>query len=185
MEGKLTVICGPMFAGKTTELLRVGKRYSLAKKNVVYIKPNMDNRYSENDIVTHVGEKVAAISIDINSTVISSMPQVIAADVVLIDEIQFFSSITKDSIHHLVKLGKKVYVSGLDLTADEEGFSLVGELMLLADEVRKISAVCSMCGNDAARSYKKNGDKSAKIELGADDMYAAVCKRCYYELLIK
>jgi thymidine kinase len=173
----LTVICGGMFAEKTTELQRRGKRLERAGKKVLYVKPNFDTRYSENEIVTHDGAKVQAVNID------SENPYDIYEiadeyDAICIDEVQFFSQDIIKAINALLLRGKKVIVAGLDLDYKGEPFFVTTILMGYAEEVVKLHAVCSSCGADAWVSYKE--DNGERIQLGTDE-YKPMCRKCFNE----
>ncbi|MDR7207625.1 thymidine kinase [Priestia megaterium] len=172
----LTVIAGGMFAEKSTELQRRGKRLTRAGKNVVYFKPEFDNRYSETEIVTHDGQKVKAgnVPTDTPETIFMALPKF--TDVILIDEIQFFNAGIIAVINHLLKDGYSVIVAGLDMDSDAKPFDVTATLMALAEEVVKLKAVCSRCGDDAWVTY--NDNKINRIELGTDE-YTPMCRYCY------
>jgi len=172
----LTVICGGMFAEKSTELQRRGKRLKRAGKNVLYVKPDFDNRYSEEELVTHDGQRVPALSIDIDVPHIL-FPQIPErTEVILIDEIQFFHEDIVRVIDILLEEGLTIIVAGLDLDFGGKPFSITSNLMAKAEEVVKLHAVCTGCGNDAWVSYKEpNGQR---IQLGTDE-YEPMCRKCF------
>jgi len=179
MRGKLTVNTGSMFSGKSSELLRQGERHMLAGHKVVFLKPAIDLRYCKDEIVTHTGAKVEAIRVR-GIDRIDTMAQVSEADIVLIDEVQFFDGWLAMQILELIRKGKLVYVSGLDMDFMGEPFSLVADLMARADVVNKFKAVCAGCGADATFSGKTSKDKiRARIELGAKELYIPLCRECY------
>lgn len=173
--GKLIVNVGGMFSGKTTALIQQGERYILAKRKVVYVKPEIDNRYSEDSIVTHKGQGVEAISMPTEGL----SAKVFNFDVILIDEVQFFDGRIVSEIEYLLQLGKTVIVSGLDMDFQGEGFEVTMKLMAKADVVNKYKAVCEECGEDATFSYRKNTSKE-KVVLGEKDTYKPLCRKCYY-----
>lgn len=176
----LYVNTGTMFGGKTSALLRQGERFLYANKKVVYIKPLLDNRYSEGEIVTHKGVKVEAINVDTALPFITASPEVVLADVILIDEVQFFHPIIVSEVESLLEQGKKVYVSGLDLNFMGDPFNTTMLLMAKADVVEKHNAICGTegCGNNAVFTYKK--DTSLRIvDLGSEDKYVPMCRDCY------
>lgn len=175
----LTINVGGMFSGKTTELLRQGKRHCLAKDKVIYIKPNIDNRYSDTKIVSHTGDFTDALVLDISEPIYRDVTK--DADVILIDEVQFFDRGIVLDILLLLKLGKKVYCSGLDLSYDNKPFEVTGTLMGFADYVNKFKAVCSECGEDAYITAKKSGANSETIDIGSGDKYIPLCRECYHE----
>lgn len=175
----LTVICGSMFSEKSTELQRRGKRFERAGKKVGYFKPNIDTRYSVNELVTHSGQKVPAINIPVNE------PEVIyyeahdkKFDVILIDEIQFFSKDVIAVICGLLLGGKTIIVAGLDMDYKSVPFLITAELMAMAEEVLKLKAVCSNCGNDAWISNREV-PKGERVLLGGNEEYKPLCRKCY------
>ncbi|PDY93253.1 thymidine kinase [Bacillus anthracis] len=180
MNMTLTVIAGGMFAEKTTELQRRGRRLKRAGKRVAYFKPAMDTRYSENEIVTHDGAKVEAINIHENAPLqLTSREYFENYDVFLIDEVQFFHSYIMTAIETLLREGKTVIVAGLDLDFKAQPFFKMGALMLMAENVVKLHAVCSECGDDAWVSHKEEGGQ--RIQLGTDE-YTPMCRKCFNNL---
>lgn len=180
MKMTLTVIGGGMFAEKTTELQRRGRRLKRAGKRVAYFKPAMDTRYSENEIVTHDGAKVGAININENAPLqLTSREYFENYDVFLIDEVQFFHSHIMTAIETLLREGKTVIVAGLDLDFKGQPFFKMGALMLMAENVVKLHAVCSECGDDAWVSHKENNGQ--RIQLGTDE-YTPMCRKCFNNL---
>lgn len=176
---KLVVNAGGMFASKSTALIAQGRRHLLAGHDVVFIKPDIDNRYSENEIVTHDGQRVEAMKIDKDSGfTFHEMLRLSTADVILIDEVQFFGSWIIKTIKDLLSKGKVVYVSGLDMDYKGEPFQVTMYLMGIAHEVIKYHAVCSDCGDDAYVTAKTSGSNN-RIEIGSKDMYKPVCITCY------
>ncbi|WP_214688434.1 thymidine kinase [Exiguobacterium sp. s163] len=173
----LIVECGSMFSGKSDAIRRKGKRYEYAGLRTIFIKPQLDNRYSETYLMTHDGNKVLATSVCEHLSIIE-MDEVKSADVVLIDEIQFFSSNIISDIQSLIQMGKRVYVAGLDLDFKGNPFYVTQQLMSIADEVNKHKAVCMGCGEDAYISHKKIPNDKI-VELGHSDLYEALCRHCY------
>ena len=173
----LTVICGSMFAEKSTELQRRGRRLKRAGKKVAYFKPEMDDRYSKDQIVTHDGASVDAINIKENAPLqLTSRVFFEEYDVFLIDEVQFFNSHIITAIETLLREGKTVIVAGLDLDFKGQPFFKMGALMLMAENVVKLHAVCSSCGSDAWVSHKEEGGQ--RIQLGTDE-YTPLCRKCF------
>lgn len=179
MFGKLTINTGSMYSGKSSELLRQGERHLLAGHKVVFIKPAIDLRYTKDEIVTHTGAMVEAIRVrDIDR--IDTMAQVVGADVVLIDEVQFFDDWLIMQIIELLKKGKQIYCSGLDMDFMGEPFSLTADLLARADVVNKFKAVCAGCGADATYSGKNaKASKRKRIEVGAKELYIPLCRDCF------
>lgn len=179
--GKLVVNTGSMFSGKSTELQRQGERHLLASHKVQFIKPNIDNRYGDNEIVSHKGVRVNAQPVSIDDDIkfyISEYTQV-----VLIDEIQFFNNRIVEDIRALLMYGITVYCSGLDMDYLGQPFEVVASLMCMADEVNKFHAVCSHCGTDAVYSAKYDIHASQRFELGEKDKYIPLCRKCYYKFM--
>ena len=174
----LTVICGSMFSEKSTELLRRGRRLERAGKKVIYIKPDMDTRYSDKEIVTHDGLSVPAYKVDVNNPA-ELMDLCIDYEVVLIDEIQFFDSFIIKVIKALMMNDITVLVAGLDLDYKAEPFFNTTTLMGYAEEVIKLQAVCTHCGGDAWVSAKVEDDSDSRIELGSEELYFPLCRKCY------
>lgn len=179
MTFKLVVNCGGMFSGKSTELMRQGERHMIAGHNIVFVKPLIDNRYSNDEIVNHKGQKVKAINVKDGNSLLE-MKDIIEADVVLIDEVQFIDNVV-EAIKTLLQLKKTVYCSGLDMDYKGDPFETVATLMAMAEEVNKFHAVCSGCGEDALFSHKTNESKE-RIELGEKDIYIPLCRKCYQKI---
>lgn len=181
--GTLEVICGPMFSGKSTELLRmVALARGLEGKNVVVFKPSFDTRYSENEVVSHDGLKVEATSI-------MTWPKIgDDVDTVFIDEVQFmeephFSGDLIMAVKMLLTLGVNVVACGLDLNWRGDPFPVTASLLAMADKVTKKTARCQACNQVASKSYKKNPEvNSAIVELGDVDLYEPRCNEHWLEV---
>lgn len=179
MKPRLIVNCGGMFSGKSTNLIRQGERHLLADHRVVFIKPSLDTRYSKNAIVTHKGQKVESLNMkDAKNFLIEK--EILAAEVVLIDEVQFIDNAVY-GIQKLLELNKTIYCSGLDMDYLGVPFQTMASLMAMADEVNKFHAVCTSCGEDALFSHKLTSSKE-RIELGEKDKYTPLCRKCYANL---
>lgn len=176
MKSRLVVNCGSMFSGKSTELMRQGERHMIAGHNVVFVKPIIDNRYSNDEIVNHKGQKVEALNIHDGKELLTNK-QVLEADVVLIDEVQFIPHVI-EGIQALLTINKMVYCSGLDMDFKGEPFETVAYLMAIAEEINKFHAVCGHCGEDALFSHKLT-DSNERIELGEKNIYIPLCRKCY------
>lgn len=180
LKPELIVNCGSMFSGKSTALISQGQRYSLAGKNVVFLKPSFDTRWSINEINTHNHLGVPATVVDATKSIVF-VEGVSQAEAVLIDEIQFFDKdLILDDIQHLLDCGKVVVVSGLDLDFNAEPFEITAELMAKADKVNKYQAVCVDCG-DNAWVTAKYGDHEARLQLGGNELYKPLCRSCFNE----
>ncbi|MGG4282439.1 thymidine kinase [Bacillus pumilus] len=183
--GSLTIDVGSMFAEKSTALQRHGKRFMLAGKKVVFLKPSIDNRYSEDSIITHDGKKVDAVNIQITNKSEMDIPFYLLneADVVCIDEVQFFPSQMINHIERLIEQGKKVFAAGLDMDRYGKPFGIVPYLMAKADHVIKHHAVCVFCGEDAWVSLEVSNDSDTQVKVGSD--YRPACRQCAYERGVK
>lgn len=180
-QGTLTVNCGSMYSGKSSELLRQGERHILAGHKVIFIKPAIDTRYAKNEVVTHVGQSMEAIRVHGNDR-IDILDTVLEADVVLLDEVQFFVSEYSigRQVLNLIRAGKTVYASGLDMDFLGEPFTVTADLMARADVVNKFKAVCACCGADATFSGKNAiAPRMQRIQLGAKELYIPLCRDCF------
>lgn len=184
--GKLEVVCGSMFSGKTEELMMRLRRAEYAKKNVVTIKHAIDNRKSFSCIVSHNGVHREAHPIGSCEDGLEALSKLVReeVDVVGIDEIQFFPVETIEIIQEMVDNGKRVIVAGLDLDFRGEPFGIVPTLMALADEVSKLRAICVVCGNDSNFTQRLINGNPAKPEdptilVGGEECYEARCRQCY------
>jgi len=184
MKGRLEVICGPMFSGKTEELARRVRRHLIAKQTVKAYKPSIDNRYgARSEIVSHIGNTVPATTVDTRYTdniyLLSR-----SFDIAAIDEVQFFDSGIVKNIKNLVDEGIIVIVSGLDQDFRGDPFGHMPELLAMADMVVKLKAVCNSCGADANMTQRLIDGKPAPysgdtILVGAKDSYEARCRNCH------
>lgn len=172
----LQVIVGGMFAGKTEELLRLGKRYEIARKDVVYIKPQIDSRFSRRKIVSRNGIDQNCLPLDDPNDIIYHTHQY---DVFIIDEIQFYGETLIDSVNYLLRNNKIVICCGLDMDFRGEPFEVSAQLLAIADRITKLHAVCNWCGEEAFISARENEDL-ARITVGND--YIPLCRRCFNQL---
>lgn len=181
-DGWIEVICGPMFAGKTEELLRRVKRLEYAKKNIVVFKPLIDNRYSENEVVSHNKNKTKSVNISYARQIfdyIDSDTQVVA-----VDEIQFLDEEAVPICEYLASKGIRVIVSGLDKDFRGEPFSFMPKLLAIAEYVTKLTAICVKCGIPATRTQRLVDGKPARyndpiVLIGAEESYEARCRQCH------
>jgi thymidine kinase len=182
--GKLTVIVGSMFSGKSTELQRQGKRKEIAGQVVAYFKPKTDNRYNAEAISTHDGSDVEAYVVSKARHILGLVKQVEqqvgATGTVCVDEVQFFDTEILYVIETLLRRGVDVVVSGLDLDRFGEPFGVVPTLMAQAEEVVKVRAVCQSCGSDAYISAGKF-QSDEQVVVGEKESYIPLCRSCYYE----
>lgn len=186
-KGWVEVITGPMFAGKTEELIRRVKRMEYAKKNYLVFKPAIDVRYSSNEVVSHNKKSVNAINISHGSDIKRYLKRDTQA--IVIDEVQFFDDSLVKYVQELAGAGLRVICAGLDTDFRGEPFGIVGPLMAVAEQVTKLTAICSECGTDATRTQRIIDGKPAyyddpTILVGANDSYEARC-RCCHEVLFR
>ncbi|MDD3128936.1 MAG: thymidine kinase [Candidatus Izemoplasmatales bacterium] len=181
-EGWIEVITGPMFAGKTEELIRRVKRLEYAKRNILVFKPVIDNRYSDNEVVSHNHNRTRSIDIKKASEIIKYVDDLV--DVVAIDEIQFLDEEAVEICEYLADKGIRVIVSGLDRDFRGEPFSFMPKLLALAEYVTKLSAICVKCHTPATRTQRIINGKPANYDdpiilVGAQDSYEARCRECH------
>lgn len=186
-KGWVEVITGPMFAGKTEELIRRVKRMEFAKKQYLIFKPAIDNRYSKDEVVSHNKKSMGAISISHGSDIKRYLKKNTQA--IVIDEVQFFDESLVKYVQELAGKGLRVICAGLDTDFRGEPFGIVGPLMAVAEQVTKLTAICSECGTDATRTQRIIDGKPAyyddpTILVGANDSYEARC-RCCHEVLFR
>lgn len=181
-HGYIEIVIGPMYSGKSEELIRRLKRAKIAKQNVVVFKPLIDDRYSKEDVVSHSGYVINAIPIKDSS----EMEKYINEDtqVVGIDEVQFFDNEVVDMAIKLADKGIRVIAAGLDMDFKGEPFGPTPKLLAVAEFVDKIQAICSVCGQPATRSQRLINGKPAKydepiIQVGAVESYEARCRKCH------
>jgi len=181
--GWIEIIVGSMYAGKTEELLRRIKRINYAKKECIVFKPKIDNRYSNNEIVSHNNSKVESIIIakanDIYNYLQNSLPYAIA-----VDEVQFLDNGIIEVSEDLADRGVRVILAGLDLDFRGESFGVVPELLARAEYVTKLKAICQVCGAPATRTQRLINGKPASyydpiILIGAKEHYEARCRHCH------
>lgn len=174
-SGWIEIVCGSMFSGKTEELIRRLKRAKIARQSVEIFKPGFDTRFSDDEVVSHDANVI-------QSTSVSSASQIILlasnADVVGIDEGQFFDNDLVDVCRELATLGKRVIVAGLDQDYLGRPFEPIPQLMAVAEFVTKLHAICMLCGAPANHSQRLTaGDQ--RVILGATETYEPRCRDCF------
>ncbi len=179
--GRIEVIVGPMYSGKTEELIRRIRRTRVAGRKAVVFKPAIDHRYSMRQISSHAGVMLDAILVERASDILASSDD---ADVVAIDEAQFLDDAIVAVCDALAEKGKRVLVAGLDTDFRGEPFVQVGKLMAIADLVTKLDAVCEVCGAPATRTQRiVNGVPASYgdpiVLVGAKEAYQARCRQCH------
>jgi thymidine kinase len=177
-RGWIEVIAGSMFSGKTEELIRRLKRARIANQKVEIFKPVIDNRYSQNEVISHDANAIISTPV---STAGNILLLVSGVEVVGIDEAQFFDSGLVDVCNHLANDGIRVIVAGLDMDFRGKPFGPIPALLATAEYVTKVHAICMRCGNLAQFSFRK--DNSEKIVLiGEKDSYEPLCRTCFDEM---
>lgn len=177
--GSIEVVCGSMFSGKTEELIRRVKRAQIAKQKVYIFKPTLDIRYSKDDVVSHDQSTVTAIPIE-NARLIPHLGK--DADVIAIDEAQFFDHHVVDVAVQMAALGKRVICAGLDMDFLGHPFGPMPELMAVADDVYKTRAICVRCGRLANFSFRI-AESNEIVLLGEKMDYQPLCRCCFNELM--
>ncbi|MEW5852137.1 MAG: thymidine kinase [Myxococcota bacterium] len=174
--GWIEVICGPMFSGKTEELIRRLRRAELARRRVVSFKPSRDNRYDVHDIVSHGSQRHNSRAVESSADLRARVPA--EAEVVGIDEVQFFDAGIVQVVDDLATAGKRVIVAGLDQDYLGRPFEPMPQLLAIAEYLTKTLAICMKCGNPAGRSQRLVSDGD-RVLVGAHDSYEARCRRCF------
>ena len=180
--GSIEVITGPMFAGKSEELIRRINRLKYAKKNFLVFKPIIDNRYSETEVVSHLQRKVKSIPISNSREIYKYVNDEI--DAICIDEVQFFDDKIVDVVDDLANKGIRVIVNGLDTDFKRDPFLITAKLMAKAESVTKLTAICVCCGKEAIYSQRLINGEVAKrsdpiVLVGAKDSYEPRCRKCH------
>lgn len=185
-DGWIEVIAGSMYAGKTEELLRRIRRVEYAKKDIIVFKPCIDNRYSNDEVVSHNNSRVRSVNISNSSEVYEhlkeNLPYAIA-----IDEVQFLDKGIVEVCEHFANLGVRVIVAGLDKDFRGEPFGVMPELLARAEFVTKLDAICQVCGAPATRTQRLINGVPAHyddpiIMVGAKEQYEARCRHCHVVL---
>jgi thymidine kinase len=181
--GVLEVITGPMFSGKSEELIRRLKRARIARQRVACFKPDIDLRYHRTAIASHSSQTHEATTVATVERLREALyPQLAEVEVIGIDEVQFFDPAIIPLAIELIALGKRVLMAGLDTTFANEPFGPVPNLMALADKVTKLSAVCMVCGQ-AAIHTQRIGQSQELVVVGAAGMYEARCRAHFHPFL--
>ena len=174
--GRIEVITGPMFSGKSEELIRRLKRARIARQRVACFKPDIDLRYHRTSIASHSSQTHDAVTVaNVERLREELYPQLPEVEVIGIDEAQFFDASIIPLSMELVHLGKRIILAGLDTTFAAEPFGPIPALMAIADEVTKLSAVCMVCGAPAIHTQRL-GASQELVVVGAAGMYEARCR---------
>jgi len=174
-RGRVEVICGSMFSGKTEELIRRMKRAQFAHQKVEIFKPALDTRYSDYDVVSHEGKVIPSTPVENSASIVLLSSN---TDVIGIDEAQFFDDNLVNVCNQLADKGVRVIVAGLDIDYTGKPFGPMPDICAIADEVTKVHAICVKCGSLAYISHRTvAGDK--QVQLGATNEYEPLCRECF------
>jgi thymidine kinase len=174
--GWIEVIAGSMFSGKSEELIRRVRRAQIAKQRVQLFKPRIDNRYSDDHIVSHSEAKMPSQTVSSTDELLASLES--DTEVVGIDEGQFFDASLVDAVNKLADGGVRVIVAGLDQDFLGRPFDPMPQVMAVAEYVEKALAICMKCGGPAGRSQRLSSD-TARVVVGGSHEYEARCRHCY------
>jgi thymidine kinase len=174
--GWIEVICGPMFSGKSEELIRRLRRAMIARKRVEVFKPAIDDRYSADEIVSHGDSRMTSVVVKDAEDIMTRIDW--RSEVIGIDEGNFMGPKLVDVAQNLADSGKQVIIAGLDTDYMGRPFAPVPELLALAESITKTLAICVRCGNPAKHTQRLRGSDDL-IVVGAADMYEARCRRCF------
>ncbi len=177
-NAKIRVICGPMFSGKTKTLIKCIEEYKSEGKKVFVFKPKIDDRYAEDSVVSHDKDEVKAYNVSKSAEILDLFHH---ADIVAIDEVQFFDDTIVDVANIIANFGKTVLVAGLDMDYKARSFGSMPKLLAIADEVIKLNSVCTFCSGRARYSHRISSDDGIVV-LGETDKYVPLCRSCYHEL---
>lgn len=184
-QGRIEVICGSMFSGKTEELIRRMKRATFARQRVVIFKPQIDKRYSEANVVSHDRNEIPSTPIAKASDIITSLARTkdgeFDIDVVGIDEAQFFDMRLVDVCNELAGSNVRVIIAGLDMDFKGIPFGPIPSLCAVADDVTKVHAICVKCGSLAYVSHRLVHDDN-RVLIGEQTEYEPLCRECYNKL---
>jgi len=172
-HGSIEVICGPMFSGKTEELIRRVRRAQIARQKLQIFKPSLDTRYDDKSVVSHSAQSLEAIPVDGSKNILAKLND--ATRVVAIDEVQFFDEYIVQIVSKLARRGLRVVCAGLDLDYRGVPFGPMPTLLAIADNVTKIHAICTICGAPASRT-QRIVKSDAQVLLGETDAYDARCR---------
>lgn len=173
--GRIEVVCGSMFSGKTEELIRRLRRAQFAKQHVEIFKPAIDTRYSNEEVVSHDHNAITSTPIDSSASILLLSSNI---DVVGIDEAQFFDDGLPGVCNELANRGVRVIIAGLDMDYKGVPFGPIPALCAIADDVTKVHAICVKCGSLAYLSHRTvQNDK--RVLLGETQEYEPLCRECY------
>ena len=189
--GSLEVICGPMFSGKTEELIRRLRRAQIARQGVLVVKPHIDDRYDKTDVVSHSSLRIPSIPLERSDQIEGAIKDAGRISVVGIDEAQFFDEGLVDVVETCATRGVRVVVAGLDQDYLGRPFGPMPRLLCTAEMVTKQLSVCMVCGSPASKSQRVHPDAAKlhragpatteQVLVGGGDAYEARCRSCYVQ----
>jgi thymidine kinase len=174
--GWIEVVCGPMFSGKSEELIRRLRRAEIARQRVQIFKPGIDQRYSSDHIVSHNDTRIHSDCVTSAVEVANKLD--LRTEVIGIDEAQFLGEPMVDLVVRWADMGKRIIIAGLDTDYLGRPFHPMPELLAVADEITKTLAICMQCGNPAKHTQRLIASEDL-IVVGAEGMYEARCRRCF------
>jgi len=181
-RGSIELICGSMFSGKTEELIRRLRRAVIAKQRVQVFKPEIDTRYGNEKVTSHNGMDFKAQPLAFAQDILPAVDP--DTTIVAIDEVQFFEQEIVDICESLAEQGKRVICAGLDMDFRGVPFGPIPALLARAEKVRKLHAICVICGEDASRTQRLIEGQPAAFDdpivlVGASEVYEARCRQCH------
>lgn len=188
--GCIEVICGPMFSGKTEEIIRRLRRAMIARQRVIVYKPAIDNRFDETAVVSHSHHRIESVPVKNARHLADHLATLRQATVVGIDEGQFFDNELVSIVESTAHRGIRLIVAGLDQDYLGKPFGPMPSLLAIADKITKQTAVCVMCGASATKTQRvsqgtiSDPDSESQILVGAQDSYEARCRGCYVPAVV-
>ncbi len=187
-KGRIELICGSMFSGKTEELIRRLRRAEIAKQHIQVFKPAIDNRYHEARVTSHNGLGFDARPVQTSAEIYDFLDS--ETTVVAVDEVQFFEPDIVDVCDQLADRGVRVICAGLDMDFRGQPFGSMPALMARAEEISKLHAICVVCGDEASRTQRLIDDRPAAYDdpvvlVGAAEVYEARCRECHVVLPVQ
>lgn len=177
-NGWIEVICGSMFSGKTEELIRRIRRAEFAQQSILLVKPKIDNRFSEEQVVSHQGTSIEAKVIESSDEILKLWKK---EKIVAVDEAQFFDDKLPSVCAELANKGARVIIAGLDMDYKGVPFGPLPFLLSMAEYVTKVHAICVSCGNLAQFSHRIASNEE-RVMLGAKNDYEPLCRTCYNKI---
>ena len=174
--GWIEVVCGPMFSGKSEELIRRLRRAEIARQRVQIFKPIIDQRYASDHIVSHDDSRIHSDAVSTAAEVANKLD--LRTEVIGIDEAQFLGEAIVELVVRWADMGKRIIIAGLDTDYLGRPFHPMPELLAVADEITKTLAICMQCGNPAKHTQRLIANEDL-IVVGAEGMYEARCRRCF------